>query len=175
MESPLKTVVLEGIFFKEGASELSVQTDGGPILSVEFELDALRGRQVQLALMHVPPLGVQAGEWGLGSCQWRGSGHCPAGHHLNPDHLLVFSQAGSLDKTQDGWVLSQFDGGKKRVPFQFLVGHYGRVVAATTDAVERMRDTILKLDPQQQVEAFAGQAGELREVLDRILKVTGSP
>jgi hypothetical protein len=175
VESPLKTIALEGMFFlDEQTGKLLVQKDDGTIVPVEPELESLIGRQVQIAVMHVPPHGVQKDEWGLGSCQWRPFGQCPAGHHETPDRLLVFSQAGSLGKIEARWALSGFDGSNQEVPLPYLVGHYGRVVAATTDAVERMRDILTKMDPQQQVEVLTGQAGQLREALDRVRKATGS-
>lgn len=175
MESPLKTLAIEGIFYlDENTGALLVQKDDGTVMPVEPELESLRDRQVQLAVMHVPPRGVQKGEWGLGSCHWQAYGQCPAGHHETPDRLLVFSQAGCLEKSEGQWALSSFEGGSNPVPFQMLVGHYGRVVGATTDAVERMRDMLSRLDPEKQAEVLTQQAGDLRDKLDQIRKATGS-
>lgn len=176
----LETLILEGQFFIQHR-KLIVRGDDGVERDVSEALDALEDRQVRLAVMHVPPDGIKPGEWGGGCCAWQQAGHCPAGHHENPDRVLVFTCDGVLLKAEaegaslsQAWALSKFDGSIQRVPLTMMPGHYGRVIGATTDAVEQMRDKLASQTPDQQVESLTGQAGELREMLDRLRKATGS-
>lgn len=169
----LKTLCLEGIFFKNGIDVLCVENGAGFNVEVDAEFEKLVDRQVRIAVMHVPVTNAAKGAPGGGSCYWKGPGPCPAGHADNPDRMLVFTAEGLLTKTTDGWAVQTFSGSKKVVPLHLMEWHLGRVVGATTDAVEKMRDALAKLDPNQQVEALSGQAGELREKLSRLAKVTG--
>ncbi len=170
----LKTLMLEGNFYLDHQS-LWVKSDTGETQEVEPLLKELEGRQIRLAVMHVPPSGPKPGRWGGGSCNIEVAGtECPAGHHLHPDRMLVFSQEGVLTKTPQGWVLCAFDGGIQSVPLNMMWGHYGRILGATTDAVERMRDKLANLSPDQQVESLIGQAGDLTEMLEKLRKATGS-
>lgn len=172
----LKTIALEGVAYLSGEPEdLLIERDDGAPFSVEAELAKLEGRQVRLALTHVPPNGPHPLAWGGGSCYWGPHGTCPAGHHLRPDLILVFVGEGTLTRSSgvDRWVLSRFDGSNLPVPLSMLPGHYCRLVGATTDAVERMRDILHKMDPDQQVEALTGQANDLRATLDRLRQMTG--
>ncbi len=176
----LKTLMLEGQFFILH-KKLVVRDDNGVEQDVSEALEALEGRQVRLAVMHVPPDGIKPDEWGGGCCAWENAGHCPAGHHEYPERVLVFTCDGMLQKAEaegssqsQAWALSKFDGGIQRVPLTMMPGHYGRIVGATTDAVEQMRDRLANLSPDQQVESLTGQAGELREMLEKLRKATGS-
>lgn len=168
----LKTLLLEGNFYILHQA-LWVRTAQGD-KAVEPELEALVGRQVRLAVMHVPPDGVQADRWGGGSCNYQEAGFCPAGHHENPGKVLVFTGDGVLQKEDRGWVLHQFSGGIQDVPLRLMAGHYGRIVGATTDAVEKMREKLSTMDPTHQVEALSAQAGGLRDLLDQLRKTTGN-
>ncbi len=176
----LKTLMLEGQFFILH-TKLVVRDDKGAEHDVSSALEGLEGRQVRLAVMHVPPDGIKPDEWGGGCCAWENSGHCPAGHHEDPQRVLVFTCDGVLQKAEpegasqsQAWALHKFDGVLQRVPLTMMPGHYGRMVGATTDAVERMRDKLANLGPDQQVEALMGEAGDLKEMLERLRKATGS-
>jgi hypothetical protein len=168
----LKTLMLEGKFFVHPKDGLTVKPDQGAAVNVPEALGALKGRQIRLALMHVPPDGAKPDKWGCGSCNLERTGKCHAGHHEQPTRMFVFTGEGVLAEGSTGWVLRRFDGGTQEVPLNMMWGHYGRVVAATTDAVERMRDKLAGLDPEQQVEALSGQAKGLRDVLARLQKAT---
>jgi len=169
----LLTIALEGNFYIKHDS-LWVRAEPRD-LEVEPALRRLEGRQVRLTVAHVPPNGIEPGRWGGGSCRLEVAGvPCPAGHHKNPDRMLVFTGEGLLQKEGEGWVLHQFDGSKLEVPLNMMWCHHGRIVGATTDAIEQMKDKLATMGAAEQVEALTGQAQSLREMLDQVKKAAGN-
>lgn len=166
-----KILMLEGQFSLHNG-RVVVRSDSGDVTVVEEALEKLEGRRVRLALMHVPPDGFQATKWGGGSCLLEHAGSCHAGHHVNPGKMFVFTAEGVLERDDTGWVISGFDGSRQYVPVHLLWGHYGRIVGATTDAVEKMRDALVNMDPNEQLDVITGKAGELRDMLDRLRNIS---
>lgn len=168
MSNPFSIIMLEGIFYAED-DLLYVQRDDGTKQDVFSELESLKDRPVRFAATHVPPHGKITDEWGGGSCYWKPSGWCPAGHHENPSKVLVWTGDGLLSRENEKWFISSFDGSKNEIPLALLAGHYSRITAAPTDAVERMRDVLSsQMGAAEQVESLTSQANDLKDLLNRI-------
>jgi len=170
--SEFHALCLEGVFQENEKGQLVVQEDDGSITPVSEALAPFEGRQVQLALAHVPPHGLVPSQWGGGSCLCQAQGRCPAGHHQHPDRLLVFGCPGVLRRKDGGWVIQEFSGQVQEIPFQAMPGHYGRLAGATTDAVEKMREALAD-QGLGQIRAAGVEAGELQEMLERLRQGTG--
>ncbi len=106
-------------------------------------LTPLVGQRVQFALHHLPPHGIEAGAPGAGSCRFPEGKGCPVRHDEFPDRLLGFHLDGVLQGAPI-WGMQKFDGTVVSIPFGGMVGHFGRVAAATILDVEAMRDSLLK-------------------------------
>jgi len=136
-----QAVLVEGLFFlKDGA--LHIEKGDGERVALASVLQPLVGQRVQLALHHLPPQGIQAGQPGAGSCRFPGGVGCPVQHDQHPDRMLSFHMDGVLHA--DPWRMVKFDSSVIAVPFQGMPGHYGRVAGATILAVEAMRDAVAR-------------------------------
>jgi len=154
-----KAVLLEGVF---GDSPKGVCASGK---AVADELRPLVGERIRFAMHHLPPnlTHLDISRWGGGSCLWQPA-PCPAGHHQDPGWLLNVTEEGTLD---DQWDIHRLDGTVFRLPLELMVGHYGRLAAATLFEVEKMRDA-LTIDDLATVDSLGGKIDSLRELLDRM-------
>lgn len=160
------TILLEGIFYEEGA-HLVVRTEVG-VVPVAAKLAPLLGARVQFAAHHLPPNPPDLQRWGGGSCLWEGTGSpCPAGHGTHPLFLFNVSSDGVLTEDGGAWFLDRFDGTRTPLHLRALIGHYGRIATATLLSVEAMRD-VLASNGVEGVEDLGVRADELREILTRI-------
>lgn len=161
-------ILVEGLFYEKGDS-IYIERDDGEHVLLDDVLAPVDGQRVQLALHHLPPNGIQAGDPGAGSCCFPGGVGCPVRHDLHPDRLLSFHLEGMLKKGP--WRLEKFDGSVQLLPLAGMPGHYGRVGAATTLDVGKMREQLASMNPESIVEALATSgvdAGELKDMLARL-------
>lgn len=186
--SEFNAILLEGIFYhgdnpypdahgvvRDGFRDLLVAPSAGATQSVYEALKPLVGRRVQLAVHHVPNMPIDPTRWGGGCCHWETLGDCPFGHRRNPTSLYNVADSGVLvydldhSSASGGWWLETFDGNRIMLPLaHVLPGHYGRVAAATLDAVDEMRDALAELGQLGSVEEIVSKATDLQGVLDRL-------
>jgi len=121
------TVLVEGIFYRDGADRLMVDQSGTSV-AVADELRPLDGQEILLAL-HYFPLTFDPTLWGGGSCQYQSAGRCPAGHHQEPGKMLSVTLRGVLRYEDEGWGVTAADGTRTFVPFEHAIGHRSRLVA----------------------------------------------
>ena len=159
-------VFLEGLFYEQGGS-FFVEQDGGIHTPLMTSLTPLLGSRVQFAVHHLPPGGVQPGQPGAGSCRFPAGVGCPVQHDKYPDRLLSFHLDGVL--RADPLRIEKFDGSVVPVPLGGMVGHFGRVAAATIVDVEAMRESLAGLNPSAFTSAGLGSQ-DLEEILSRLRK-----
>lgn len=165
-------VLLEGIFYKDLRGNLAIQTPDGETL-VSSVLQPLLGKQVQLAVHHVPPMPPDPGRWGGGCCLWQPS-RCPAGHHEQSGWLYNVSGQGFLSEAGDDWTLEGFDGSTQLLRLNlFLPGHHARVAAATLFSVEGMRENLARSGGLDLVDTLGTKASNLRDLLERLQNPMG--
>lgn len=167
--SDFNLLLIEGLFYQRGA-DLYIEQDSGVHRSVTEALLPLVGQRVQFAMHHLPPNGLQAGEPGAGSCRFPQGVGCPVQHDKRPDHLLSFHLDGVLRNTPT-WGVEKFDGKVVSIPFVGMVGHFGRVAAATILDVEAMRDSLLKTATSMGSSGL--NAKDIETLLDRLRKGVG--
>jgi hypothetical protein len=154
VDTQFSSILLEGLFYeKEGL--LMVNSDGQD-QDVLAKIQPLQNLDVHLAVHHVLDKAAPASSWGQGCCKWQPSGHCPAGHHVEPHKLLVWSAAGIL-KVGDGWTV-----GDRKVPLYALPGHQARMVGLTKFDPERIGTS-----PPRDVGELIEQATEMRDLLQQ--------
>jgi len=146
------SVLLEGLFYEKDGL-LMVNCDGVD-RDVLKEMEPLRGKRIHLALHHVPDESAPSTSWGQGCCRWQPSGHCPAGHHQEPQKLLVWVGAGTLTMGER-WVV-----GSSEVPLYAVPGHTTRLVGVTEFDPSKL-DTASPKDVSELVE----QAKEMRDMI----------
>lgn len=129
-------ILLEGSFFSDPRG-LSIRTTQGPVVLVDSALAPLENEHAQIALHYLPAGGLKPGAWGMGSCEWYPRA-CPVGHHQNPGYFFSFVGHGVLRR--DPWRLDLFAGGSTEIQFEKMLGHHGRMAAATVMSVEAMRE-----------------------------------
>ena len=164
-----RVVLAEGVFYEEKAEVLIRQGPVAPAKSVLEELTPLVGKRIRLAMHHLPPnlQALDESKWGGGCCLWQPA-PCPAGHHERPGYLLNVTGDGVLRYDDKGsWHLDMLDGSKLRLPFDQMVGHFGRLAAATLLDVDKLRDT-LSPDDLDQVTAMSSKLGSIKEMLERM-------
>lgn len=111
MSDTFRSVLLEGLF-QEVQGRLVV--NGTDVLQALAEF---KGLQVRVAAHYAPPQPVNPNARGLGCCHW--TGHCPAGHHLNPGKMLLVSGSVLMpEEPSFPWLKD-------------LPGHDARLVVAT--------------------------------------------
>jgi hypothetical protein len=167
-----KAVLVEGLFHETDLGYV-IQPDGyGPQKAVEDELNPLVGQRVRLAMHHLPPNlnNPDESKWGGGSCLWQPH-RCPAGHHDRPGFLLNVTGDGVLRRDADRgrWHLDLLDGSRLDIPFHMMVGHIGRLAAATLVEVDQMRDS-LSMDDLDKIEGLGAQLHSMKELLERLKK-----
>lgn len=155
------TALLEGCFYE---TDNVLKNDQGR--TVESLLSPLVGQDIHLAIHFVPQLPIDPSKWGGGCCLWQPS-PCPAGHHEHPDRLLNVAVRGRLGREGNRWWVDQMNGKRVDIPLHLLVGHYGRVAAATVFDVQQIRESLEGFSPDQ-VESLGVQASDLRDVLSRL-------
>lgn len=168
--SDFNAILIEGLFYEQ-AGRFFVESEGGVQKSLVDILAPVVGQRVQLALHHVPPHGIDHTQPGAGSCRYPGGVGCPVAHDKHPDRLLSFHMEGVLRGPP--WALVRFDGGVQPLPLAGMVGHFGRVGAATIVDVEKMREQLAKTDPTALADMLAAKgvnAAELEAVLERLRK-----
>jgi hypothetical protein len=166
MTTPFNAVLLEGLFYEKGGTFFA-EKDTGEHVDVQALLTPLLGTRVQFAVHHLPPQGIQPGIPGAGACRFPGGQGCPVRHDKYPDRLLTYHLDGVL--RADPWRQEKFDGTVVPIPFQGMVGHYGRLAVATVIDVEKMRDALGGLNPAAFTTAGL-RSQDLEEILARLRK-----
>ena len=164
--SEFKAILVEGLFYERDGA-VCVEDDGGVHSTVDDILTPVADERVQLAISHLPPNGIEPDQPGAGSCRYPGGVGCPVEHDKHPTRLLSFHLEGVL--RSEPWRLEMFDGSSKTIPFGGMVGHFGRVAAATIIDVEAMRESLAGLDPEALAAAGVG-ASDLAAMLEKLQK-----
>lgn len=168
-----QVVLVEGVFDQQGGEYLVRSDAVSPAKSVHDELKPMVDTRIRVALHHLPPdLGDLEGKWGGGSCLWQPS-PCPAGHHERPGYLLNVTGEGILRYSEQRrlWRIDRLDGSNFVLPFELMVGHYGRLAAATLLDIEKMRDE-LTLDDLDSVESLGTKLESVKELLEQLRRMT---
>ena len=113
-------LVISGLFWKDKKGHLMIQTEEGHFDLLE-EVKTFEDSVVEFNLHYYPPDPPDPTVAGGGCCKW-GKG-CPFGHAEDPEYMFSFQSEGNL--SLDGGNVSV---GDWCVPFQFMEGHYGRLV-----------------------------------------------
>jgi len=167
MQEGFDTILIEGLFYKDAEGCLKARSFDGTETSVEEILKRFRGREIQLAMHHLPNIPLVPDRWGGGCCMWQASGKCPAGHHEDPSFLLSVAGRGVLD-CPDGWQLVTFEGEVVSIPLHQMEGHYGRIAAVTIVDLEKLRESLAKTVGMDRVEAIGVQASQLQAMLGQL-------
>jgi len=159
----LRTVLLEGIFYEEG-DDFLVQMDSQPQpMSVREALTPMIDQDVHLAAHHFPATPLDKNRWGGGCCMWESAGKCPAGHHKDPAYLFNAMLDGVLRYDPlKGWAV-----GEKAIDLRLLAGHRSRIVAVIKFNLDKMRESLGSLDPNDLSE-LGGRATQMRDVLAQL-------
>ena len=166
------TLVVEGLFYREEGGPLLSRSVDGKVSNVTEQLDRMKGRELQLAMHHLPDYPLAANRWGGGCCLWQATGnYCPAGHHENPSFLLSVSGRGVLRQTEDGWCLETFEGTHIGMPLNQMEGHMGRIAAVTIIDLEKMKDSMSSVDLEK-VDTLGVQAKQLQDILSQLQELT---
>jgi len=166
-------ILVEGLFYEQ-AGAVCIEQDNGQHTTFDDVLGPVVGHRVQLALHHLPPHGIEPGKPGAGSCRFPGGVGCPVHHDRFPNRLLSFHMDGVLQSSP--WRLEKFDGSVQPLPVNGMIGHYGRLGAATMLDVDKMRETLAKMSPEDLASTLASSgmsAGDLEDVLTRLRGVKG--
>jgi len=113
-------LVISGLFWKDKLGSFMVQTEEGHV-DILKEVDDFEGSVVDLNLHHYPPDPPDPTIAGGGCCKWGKS--CPFGHADDPEYMFSFQSEGTLSLDENGVTVGDW-----AVPFQFMEGHYGRLV-----------------------------------------------
>ena len=169
-----QAILLEGLYYRDEKGRLVVKDERAQQTQVvEDVLTPLVDEDVQLALHHFPPNGIEEGRWGGGCCMWEKVGLCPAGHHEHPDVLINVHGRGVLRRDEDRWFLDQFGGGSIPLPFPLLDGHYARVVVATVFDAEKMQEALAAHGGDlEQVQALGAQVQTLKGLAEQLKGLT---
>jgi len=191
--SEFQAILLEGLFYtsdspypdakgevRAGFNDLMVRRDTGSPVSVYDTLLPLVGERIQFSTHHLPSMPPDINRWGGGPCFWEDVGHCPFGHHETPGRLFNIAGEGILSYDLNhatgsgGWWLDKFDGTRTMLPLSWaLVGHRGRVAAATTLSVEQMRESLLSSGRGGDIEALGAKITDLRDLMEQLSKTMG--
>lgn len=146
MPSEFKAVLLEGVFVKAPDGSWKVRQAGNPEQDVQQVLGDLEGQMVQLSAHHlpVPPTPNDPSKW------------------------INVAGAGHLKLTEDTLEVVSFDGSKHVVDLAEFEGCYARIVAASLQTVEQMRDLVEKSGMADQIEGLGKRAEELRNLMKSI-------
>lgn len=170
-------ILIEGIFYHDDAGSLMVQPYRGRAEVVHGLLSPLRGENVRIAIQHLPQMPLDPEAWGGGSClHQRDGGRCPFGHADDPQSILNFVAEGELQtpaESSSDWFIRSFAGTETRLPLGHLVGHHGRLAAATLFSVEEMKDKIAQAGMLDSVEGLGAQVNNLRDLLERLKRGQG--
>ena len=163
-----QVVLIEGVFYEHGGDYLIRPGPIAPTRSIRGELGPLVGLQLRLALHHLPPdlSALDESKWGGGACLWQPA-PCPAGHHKRPGYLLNVSAEGTLQEDGGTWRLDRSEDPPLELPFPLMVGHYGRLAAATLVDMDKMRESTSAGDLGQ-IEALGSQLSSIKELLERM-------
>lgn len=168
-------ILLEGIFYLDDQGILMMQPYRGQKSEVNAVLGPLRGEKVRIAIQHLPQMPLDPQSWGGGSCLNQQQGHCSFGHHKDPHTILNFTMEGELqtpDESFSDWFIRAFDGTERRLPLGDLVGHHGRVAAATMFSVEEIKDKLAEAGMLDSVGGRGVQVNDLRDLLERLKRGT---
>ena len=149
-------VILEGVFYTDVDGSFVVQDESYNIRDVGEELARLKDQKIILSI-HYKPLKLTNGEWGFGSCLWKGYGECPSGHHHDPLFMMSLSKSGTLAFGSSEWRLEE-GGEATPLPLAQLEGHRWLLVGYT--------------DPRQQpadgnTASQLERLGELRDIFTK--------
>ena len=153
-------------------STVTVQMNGKQT-SLSDTLAPLVGSQVNISFHHTPPMPPDPTKWGGGCCYWEPFGWCPAGHHDQPGMLLNVVGEGVLQLEEGLYSVKGFDGTVKDLPFHNLIGHEGRVAAATMMDIAKMRESLDKMVGEMGIEALGQQTDSLKDIMARLQEVVG--
>ena len=169
MFEDFNAILVEGLFYeKDGA--IYIEKDGGTHVSFADVVAPCVGHNVQFALHHLPPNGVEPDLPGAGSCKYPNGQGCPAHHDRFPDRLLSFHLEGVLQS--DPWRVDKFDGTSVRVPLAAMPGHFGRIGVATILDVEKMRESLGNLTPEG-LAVIGIDTKNLEQLLERLKEASG--
>lgn len=170
MES-FDTILIEGVFYSDADGRLFAKPPSGSAVSVEDTLAVVLGREVQLAMHHLPEYPLVPDKWGGGCCLWQSIGKCPAGHHDNPSYLMSMTGRGILRCEGAAWFLTTFEGTGVVLPLEQLEGHHARIAAVTILDLEKMKDALSGFDIDK-VETIGVQAKQLQDMLCQLQAMT---
>jgi hypothetical protein len=145
-----------------------IEQKGKPTTRLVDVLKPALGENIVFSMHHVP-VAMNPFRWGGGNCIWQPYGWCPAGHHLDPLRFFSMNETGVLEEGDGKWWLHTFAGKNIDIPFHVMVGHFGRIAAATMLDMEKMRDELSKTSSEN-LEAVGVSAKELSETLEKLLK-----
>jgi len=168
--SQFHAILIEGLFYEKEGSRY-IEQENGEHVAWDALMEPVVDQRVQIALHHLPPHGIDLGKPGAGSCRYPAGVGCPVGHDLYPDRLLSFSKEGVL--RNDPWRIELFDTTWVLIPLGGMIGHFGRVGAATVFDVEKMRASLASMNPEAMMAALASSgvsAEELEVMLGRLRK-----
>lgn len=161
--SDFKAFLLEGLFYEQDGDFYVDQSSEH--VSVREVLTPLLGQRVQFALHHAPLHGIRAEVPGAGTCQYPLGRGCPVRHDLKPNYLLSFHLDGVL--RLDPWRVDTFEGKEVHIPWEGMVGHYGRLAVATIVDVEKMLDTLAGINVES-LNAMGVDTRDLGRLLERL-------
>lgn len=130
--------VLEGVFYVESGN-LFVPGNEKPVSEM---LEPFLGHAVLIVLHHQPPSVFDVEHWGAGCCMWESTGHCPYGHHDEPQKLFSANYEGQLKKVGHEWFV-----GQTKLDLTPLEGHISRLVITFLEPPEALTTSLSDLEP----------------------------
>lgn len=142
-------VLLEGVFKATDNGHTMVERQHQAPADVGEALSSLVGHHVQFAMHQVPTFPFDPSQRGLGACYVEGK--CPLGHDDGNFDLYAVTANGVLH--QDPWRIEAFDGTVQPIEMGKMVGHMGRIAAASLTELEKLREAAAQLSTQ--IQAFS--------------------
>jgi len=150
------------------AEKVIVKPENKPQCRVVDVLRPAVGQEIVFSMHHVP-ISMNPFLWGGGNCIWQSEGWCPAKHHLDPLYFFNMSESGVLEEVDGVWQLRTFMGKVEEIPFEVMIGHFGRIAAATVIDTEKMKEELMTCSPET-LAAMGLSAAEAREMLEKMSK-----
>lgn len=169
MLNDFNAILIEGLFY-ENSGVIHIEKDDGTHVSFPDVVAPCVGQNVQVALHHLPPYGIDLNKPGAGCCQYPAGKGCPVFHDRYPDRLLSFHHEGVL--TEGPWRVRTFDGVSVTLPLAGMVGHFGRLGVATVIDVEKLRDALGFISPEG-LAASGIDSKNLEDLLNRLRNASG--
>ena len=175
MSEKFKALLVEGIFntkedlaiFKKSGFcpwNTIVVDEGEGKKDLESILSPYIGENISFAAHHTvnPDTPLLKG---FGSCLAEGNSWCVFEHHKHPSRAFSFNTEGVLRQEDHHLYVEKFDGRKDFIPLFMLVGHRGRIAAATVFDVEKMKETVF---------SHSDLKDQMSEMMEMIEKLRGS-